>query len=94
MKKDLLKITDLTKDEIIKIIDQAFIYKKKSQIGIKKEPNFEGYVIAMIFEKPSLRTKVAFEVAAHYFGIMPIFLDSSQILAGLPTDQVGLPTGR
>jgi ornithine carbamoyltransferase len=35
----------------------------------------------MVFEKPSLRTKVAFEVAAHYLGGIPIFLSSSQILA-------------
>lgn len=35
----------------------------------------------MIFEKPSLRTKVAFEVATHYLGGFPVFLTSEQIIA-------------
>ncbi len=81
MSKHLKKITDLTPAEIEQIVKNAFDYKAKAEQGVRKENLHEGRVVAMIFEKPSLRTKVAFEVAAAYFGGTPIFLSSHQILA-------------
>lgn len=75
MKKDLLKISDLTKEDIEKIIDLAFQFKD----GQNKSLNDKS--IAMIFEKPSLRTKVAFEIAANKLQATPIFLSSGQIFA-------------
>ncbi len=81
MVKNLQKITDLSPSEIELIVKNAFDYKAKADRGIRKENLHEGKVVAMIFEKPSLRTKVAFEVATAYFGGTPIFLSSHQILA-------------
>ncbi len=78
MQKDLTKITDLSKEEILEIIDLAF-QLKSTPVPLSKP--LAGKVIAMIFEKPSLRTKVAFEVAATHLGATPIFLTSGQILA-------------
>ncbi len=76
MNKDLLKISDLKKEEIEKIIAQAFKFKD----GQNDQP-LKGKTVAMIFEKPSLRTKVAFEVAAAKLGAIPVFLSSGQIFA-------------
>lgn len=83
MKKDLTKITDLNKEEILKIIDLAFKFK----VGLKTN-SLEGKVVAMVFEKPSLRTKVAFEVAAAKLGAIPVYLTSGQIIAS-GNDQKG-----
>lgn len=80
-KKDLTKITDLNSQEIVRIMERAFEFKKKSDAGIRQENILRGKTVAMIFEKPSLRTKVAFETATAYLGGIPIFLSSGQILA-------------
>lgn len=79
--KDLTKVTDLTRDEIEAVLYRAAGFKRKHDEGIRRESILDGRVVAMVFEKPSLRTKVAFEAAAHYLGGTPIFLSSSQILA-------------
>lgn len=81
MKKDLTRIPDLTKEEILAIMRRAFEFKTKKDMGLRYENLLNGKSVAMIFEKPSLRTKVAFELATSYLGGIPIFLASSQILA-------------
>lgn len=77
MKKDLTKITDLSQQEILEIIKMAFKYKN----GKVNEQVLKNKVVAMVFEKPSLRTKVAFEVATAKLGGIPVYLTSGQILA-------------
>ena len=81
MKKDLTAITDLSADDVERILGLAFRYRELHQRGIRRENLLEGRVVAMVFEKPSLRTKVSFEVAAAYLGALPVFLTSEQILA-------------
>lgn len=81
MKKDLTAIADLTRDDIELILSRAMDFQKKHAGGSRKEDVLHGKVVAMIFEKPSLRTKVAFEVAATSLGGTAVFLSSSQILA-------------
>lgn len=75
--KNLTKITDLNKEDIMKIIELAFEFKN----GHKAPKALEGKVVSMVFEKGSLRTKVAFEVATAQLGGIPVFLSSPQILA-------------
>lgn len=79
--KDLTKIADLTTAEVELILEKAAGFQRKQAEGIRRENTLDGRSVAMIFEKPSLRTKVAFEVATFYLGGLPIFLSSSQILA-------------
>lgn len=81
MVKHLTKIADLTPQIVEEILVKAFDYKTKRHLGIRTENILNGKVIAMIFEKPSLRTKVAFEVATTELGGVPVFLTSGQILA-------------
>ncbi len=78
---NLTKITDLSTEEITAIIDQAFAYKQKFDLGIRKENILGGKMVAMVFEKPSLRTKVAFEIATEYLGGTAVYLSAAQILA-------------
>lgn len=59
MKKDLIDLTDLTKEEIISILDLADDIKKNPE---NYSQALYGKTLLMIFEKPSLRTRVSFEV--------------------------------
>ena len=60
---------------------RASSFREKHHKGLRHEGLLCGKVVALVFEKPSLRTKMAFEVAATSLGATPIFLSSSQILA-------------
>jgi len=79
--KHITKISDLTSLKIDELITSAFEYKRKYELGIRQENKLDGKVIALVFEKPSLRTKVSFEVATTYLQGTPVFLSSEQIFA-------------
>ncbi|WKZ57361.1 MAG: ornithine carbamoyltransferase [Bdellovibrionota bacterium] len=81
MIKDLTTILDLSAADVSQLLHSAFRFKELHERGVRREPSLDGRVVSMIFEKPSLRTKVAFEVAATYLGATPVFLTSEQILA-------------
>ncbi|MBI2638943.1 ornithine carbamoyltransferase [Candidatus Peregrinibacteria bacterium] len=79
--KSLTQIFDLTAEEVFGIVRQAFVFKEKLETGVRKENLLDGRGVALVFEKPSLRTKVAFEVATTSLGGIPVFLSSGQIFA-------------
>lgn len=81
MKKDLTKIADLDSQSTHEIIDRAFSFKRMYDRGVRKQDILDGRSVALVFEKPSLRTKVSFEVATRHLGGIPVYLSSSQILA-------------
>lgn len=72
MKKDLLTLNDLNKKELLDIIDNAIKLKKNKEkyYDILKNKN-----LAMLFQKPSTRTRVSFEAAMTQLGGHAIFLD-------------------
>ena len=74
--RHLLKIMDLTPEEMTYLIDLAADLKAKKKAG---EPvdMFRGKNIALIFEKTSTRTRCAFEVAGHDLGMGVTYLDPS-----------------
>lgn len=80
MKKDLTQISDLTVNDVAMIIKKSFEFKEAPPIH-EMGGALQGKAVAIILEKPSLRTRVAFEVATHYFGAIPIILTSKQILS-------------
>ena len=79
-KKNLLKMLDLTPEEIEEYLRVAALLKQKKKAG---EPHdfLRGKNIALLFEKTSTRTRCAFEVAAADLGMHAVYLDpkSSQI---------------
>ena len=85
MKKDLLKMLDLTKEEITLILDTADRLKAERKAG-KKHDFPEGKTLAMIFSKNSTRTRVSFETGIYQLGGQGIFLSStdSQLGRGEP----------
>lgn len=65
--KHLLKISDLTREEILRIFVLTEDLKDKYAAGIR-EPLLPGRVMALIFEKPSLRTRVSFQAGMTHLG--------------------------
>ena len=63
MKKDFLSITDFTKKEIIDLIGLAINLKEEFISNGGNIPYLKNKTLTMIFEKPSLRTRVSFETA-------------------------------
>ena len=63
MKKDLLSISDLTRDEIYLILDNAEAMREIGQRPIKKVPTLRGKTVVNLFYEPSTRTRTSFEIA-------------------------------
>ena len=63
MKKDLLGISDLTRDEIYNILDTADAMREIGERPIKKVPTLRGKTVVNLFYEPSTRTRTSFEIA-------------------------------
>ena len=87
MKKDLLKLLDLDRQDILKILDTAADLKQKQKAGIA-HPYLAGKTLAMIFAKSSTRTRVSFETGIYQLGGHGIYLSGkeSQIGRGEPPE--------
>ena len=84
---DLLKLLDLSREDIYKILDAADQLKYDQKHGIPHEI-LRGQTLAMIFEKNSTRTRVSFETGIYQLGGQGIFLSSkeSQLGRGEPIE--------
>ena len=87
MKKDLLKLLDLSSQDILTILDTADQLKAMKKAGIQ-HPFLAGKTLAMIFEKNSTRTRVSFETGMYQLGGHALFLSGkeSQIGRGEPIE--------
>lgn len=81
MKKDLLKMDDLSKDEILDILNLADQLKYEFKHGIPHE-HLKGKSLGMIFEKSSTRTRVSFEAGMYQLGGNSLFLSSRDLQIG------------
>ncbi len=81
MKKDFLAITDYSPEEIQQLLDLAIQLKKEHFSG-GNQPLFKGKVLAMIFQKPSLRTRVSFDMAMRHMGGDALYLSPNEIGLG------------
>ncbi|MCL0044369.1 ornithine carbamoyltransferase [Dehalococcoidia bacterium] len=76
-KRNLLSITDLSPMEVNSILRRAIELKQGAQ-----SKSLTGKAVALLFEKPSLRTKVSFDVAIHQLGGHAIYLSRDEIGLG------------
>ena len=79
--KHLLKLSDLTTEEITNLLDMADQLKYEKKNGIPHR-HLEGKSLGMIFEKSSTRTRVSFEVGMYELGGYPLFLSSNDLQIG------------
>ena len=81
MKKDLLRMDNLSKEEILDILNLADQLKYENKHGIEHHL-LKGKSLGMIFEKASTRTRVSFEVGMYELGGHPLFLSSKDLQIG------------
>ncbi len=81
MPKDFLHITDLTADEIRGIFKLAELTKKRFSRREKYVP-FRGHTLAMLFAKPSARTRISFETGFYRLGGHALYLGPDSVGIG------------
>ncbi len=84
-KKDFLSIGDFSADELMEVIDLAIEQKKAWHEG-RLERTHTGRVLACVFHKPSLRTRVSFEVAMQSLGGTSLYLTDRELGIGSRED--------
>ncbi len=81
MKKDFLAVSDFTPAELQDMLDLAVRLKTELKSG-ENQKLLKGKVLAMIFQKPSLRTRVSFDMAMRQLGGDALYLSPSEIGLG------------
>jgi len=79
--KHFLDVSDYSPAEIQDILDLA-IRLKKEHFESGNQPLFKGKVLGMIFQKPSLRTRVSFDMAMRHMGGDALYLSPNEIGLG------------
>ena len=79
--KHFLKLADLTKEEIVEILDLADKLKYEKRNGIEHHL-LKGKTLGMIFQKSSTRTRVSFEVGMFDLGGSALFLSPRDLQIG------------
>ena len=79
--KHLLKLSDLTKEELYEILDLADKLKAEVKRGEFK-PYLKNKTLGLIFQKSSTRTRVSFEVGMQQLGGYPLYLNANDMQIG------------
>jgi ornithine carbamoyltransferase len=88
MPDDLLEVASLTPDQLESLLDLAEEMRRHPN-GFDGE--LRGETVACLFEKPSTRTRVSLQAAAHRLGLLPVMLrpDELQLDRGEPIGDTG-----
>lgn len=81
MKRDFLTITNFSREEILDTFTLALDMKEKVRRGIP-HPYLQGKSLAMIFQKPSARTRISFETGMYQLGGHALYLGPAEIGLG------------
>ena len=81
MKQDFLAVSDKTPAEVQDLLDLA-VKLKKEHIKKGNKPLFRGRVLGMIFQKPSLRTRISFDMAMRHMGGDALYISPAEIGLG------------
>jgi aspartate carbamoyltransferase catalytic subunit len=84
MRKDLLAIADLSREEISLVLDTADAMREIGERPIKKVPTLRGKTVVNLFYEPSTRTRTSFEIAEKRLSAdtLNIAVASSSVLKG------------
>jgi len=75
--RDLISIADLSAQDIRRVVDTALMMKNG-----RSSPVLKGKTLALLFEKPSLRTRVSFDVAMQELGGYALYLSPAEVGLG------------
>ena len=81
MKRDFLDLSSLSHDEFHGLLTLAARLKAELKIGLE-HPHLRGKTLAMVFQKPSLRTRITFETGMAQLGGHAIYLAPGDIGIG------------
>ncbi len=79
LRNDFLSIRDFTPNEIREFIELGRLIKSNPELFAD---SLKGQTLALIFEKPSLRTRVSFDVGIHQLGGFALYLSPAEINLG------------
>jgi ornithine carbamoyltransferase len=79
MVRNFLSINDVSKEELIALLDRAVELKADLKAGKDQSGILRGKTLGLIFEKPSLRTRMSFEVGIQQLGGHAVVLNTSEI---------------
>src|SRR5215469_11151179 len=79
IRNDFLSIRDFTPQEIREFIESGRLIKSNPELFTN---SLRGQTLALIFEKPSLRTRVSFDVGIHQLGGFSLYLSPAEISLG------------
>jgi len=82
MKKDFINLDNISREDLKKILYFGKSSKESYLKDIDKKLNFSNKTGVLLFEKPSLRTKLSFFRALNYLGINPIYFDPKEVGMG------------
>ena len=87
MTRHFLKLTDLTQEELLALLDDAVALKQARKAGVKSRA-LDGKTVVVLLDKASTRTRVSFEVGIYELGALPVTLlsQSTQLGRGEPLD--------
>jgi len=77
--RDFLTMMELQPEELLNLIDFSIQIKEMSKKGLSNHNLLNGKTIALIFQKPSTRTRVSFEVAINQLGGKAIYLSWNEL---------------
>lgn len=81
MTRDFLTVSDLSREELIAVLDRAAELKALRGTVAHPQP-LQGKSVAVVFEKASTRTRLSFEVGIHELGAQPVTLISQHTQLG------------
>jgi ornithine carbamoyltransferase len=81
--KHFLSITDVSEKEFLNILNLAVTLKQELKMTGANKPLLSGKTLAMIFEKPSLRTRLSFEIGLTQLGGHAVYLAPADIGLGV-----------
>lgn len=82
MKRDLVSLGEWSTEEIWEVLELGSHLKRELRAGIKHDHILRGKTLAMVFQKPSLRTRVSFEVGMYQLGGYALYLGPEDIKLG------------
>ena len=81
MKQDFLAVSDYSPKDLQEMLDLA-VRLKKEHFASGNQPLFKGKVLGMIFQKPSLRTRISFDMAMRHMGGDALYISPAEIGLG------------
>jgi ornithine carbamoyltransferase len=82
MPKDFISIADWNSDDLVRVLELAMDQKRRLKKGENLRSEKSGKVLAVLFHKPSLRTRVSFEVAITQLGGSSLYITDREIGLG------------